>query len=76
MKIQLEQIKPFGPTILKVKIPEKIIDDLNQYTDKVISDKEKSKKLDHGKRLVANATQEFRIEHDFAQKCGWSNFLA
>ena len=29
MKIQLEQIKPFGPTILKVKIPEKIIDDLN-----------------------------------------------
>ena len=43
MKIQLEQIKPFGPTILKVKIPEKIIDDLNQYTDKVISDKENQK---------------------------------
>ena len=76
MEIQLEQIKPFGPTILKVKIPEKIINDLNQYTDRVINDREKSKKLDHGRRLVANATQEFKIEHDFAHKCGWSNFLA
>ena len=76
MEIKLEQIKPFGPVILKVKIPEKILNDLNQYTDEVIADKEKSKKLDHGSRLVANATQEFRIEHDFAKKCGWANFLA
>ena len=68
MEIKLEQIKPFGPVILKVKIPEKILNDLNQYTDEVIADEEKSKKLDHGSRLVANATQEFRIEHDFAKK--------
>tara|TARA_Y100000591_G_C21535851_1_gene546437 strand:- start:42 stop:680 length:639 start_codon:yes stop_codon:yes gene_type:complete len=76
MEIKLEQIKPFGPVILKVKIPEKIIIELNQYTDEVVANKERSKKLDHGSRLVANATQEFRIEHDFAKKCGWANFLA
>ena len=75
MEIKLEQIKPFGPVILKVKIPEKIVNELNQYTDEVVADKEKSKQLDHGRRLVANATQEFKIENDFANKCGWANFL-
>ena len=75
MEIKLEQIKPFGPSILKVKIPDSIVNDLNNYVDRVIVDKEKSKKLDHGSRLVADATQEFKIEPDFAKKCGWANFL-
>ena len=75
MDIKFEQIRAFGPSILKVKIPDKIVNSLNNYADEVISSKEKSKKLDHGKRLVANATQEFKIEPDFAIKSGWANFL-
>ena len=35
--------RPFGPTIFKVKIPEKIIQELNVYVDGIIKDKEKSK---------------------------------
>ena len=75
MEIKLERIKPFGPSILKVRIPDGIINDLNNYVDEVIVDEEKSKKLDHGSRLVADATQEFKIEPDFAKKCGWAKFL-
>ena len=75
MDIKFEQIRAFGPSILKVKIPDKIVNSLNNYADEVISSKKKSKKLDHGKRLVANATQEFKIEPDFDTKSGWANFL-
>jgi|TARA_A200000113_G_C8741093_1_gene314800 hypothetical protein len=75
-EINLEQIKPFGPTILKVNIPEQILNALNEYTDKIISNKEKSEKLNHGKNLVADVTQELKIENEFATKCGWANFLA
>ena len=38
--------QPFGPTIFKVKIPEKIIQELNNYIDTLIEDKERLKKLD------------------------------
>ena len=37
--------RPFGPTIFKVKIPEKIIQELNNYVDTIIVDKEKLKNL-------------------------------
>ncbi len=36
-------IKRFGPSVLKVKIPENIINTLNDHFDKIISDKEESK---------------------------------
>jgi len=36
MDIKLEQIKAFGPSILKVQIPEKIVNDLNSYVDQYI----------------------------------------
>ena len=75
MEIKLQQIKPFGPSILKVNIPMQIIKDLNKYADDVILDQKKSEQLDHGKRLVADVTQEFKIEPEFATKCGWSKFL-
>ena len=76
MDIKFEQIRAFGPSILKVKMPNKLVDALNQYTDQVIKDEKKSKKLDHGKRLVADVKQEFVIETDFTKKSGWGNFLA
>jgi hypothetical protein len=75
MEIKFEKIRAFGPSILKVKIPNNIVIKLNQYVDEVVSDKEKSRKLDHGKRLVANASQEFVIEKDFANESGWAGFL-
>ena len=68
--------QPFGPTIFKVKIPEKIIQELNNYIDTTIEDKERSKKLDHGARLAGQVSQEFVLEKEFMIKIGWGKFLA
>ena len=38
--MSLQIYKPFGPSVMKVKIPEKILNDLNDYVDKIIEDKE------------------------------------
>ena len=43
MDIKLKQIRAFGPSILKVQIPEKLVNDLNSYVDQVINDKKKLK---------------------------------
>ena len=32
----MEFFRPFGPTIAKVTIPEKIVADLNNYIDQII----------------------------------------
>ena len=40
-KIDLQIFRPFGPSILKVKIPKDILDKLNNYIDKIIIDNEK-----------------------------------
>ena len=29
-------LKPFGPSIVKLKIPENLVDKLNSYVDKVV----------------------------------------
>jgi len=74
--VQFNIFKPFGPPVAKVKIPEKILDELNNYVDRIIIDKKKSKNLDWGKKLVGDVTQEFKLELDFATKIGWLDFLA
>ena len=69
-------IKTFGPSIVKAKIPEQLLNDLNEYVDKIIEDKEKAKKLDLGPKLAGDVTQEFQLEGEFAKKIGWLKFLA
>ena len=69
-------IKTFGPSLVKAKIPEKLLNDLNEYVDKIIEDKEKAKKLDLGPKLAGDVTQEIQLEGEFAKKIGWLQFLA
>jgi len=73
---QLKILRPFGPPIARIKIPEKILDELNNYVDKIIIDKEKSKNLNWGNKLIGDVTQEIKIEQDIAKKIGWLDFLA
>ena len=68
-------LRPFGPCIAKIIIPKDIIKKLNVYVDLVIKDKEKSKKLDHGKKLAGNVQQEFKLEEDIIKTSGWGDFL-
>ena len=74
--MKLEILKPFGPSIAKVKIPEEIIEEMNNYTDGIIQDEKKLKDLDHGYQLAGNVHQEFLLDIDFMKKINWANFLA
>ena len=74
-KIDIQLIKIFGPSILKVSIPETILNNLNIYIDKIIADEQKSKELDIGDRLVGDVTQEFELEQKIMQETGWGQFL-
>ena len=75
-KVNIELIKIFGPSVLKVNIPEPIINNLNNYIDEIIKNKEKSKELNIGERLVGDVTQEFEIEQKIMQESGWGQFLS
>ena len=75
-KINIELIKIFGPSVLKVNIPEAIINNLNNYIDKTIENEKKSEELDIGERLVGDVTQEFEIEQKVMQESGWGQFLS
>ena len=68
-------IRPFGPSIVKLKMSEDLVNKLNTYVDKIISDKKKSSELDHGAQLAGMVTQEFTLEKNFMQDAGWGKFL-
>ena len=75
-KVNIELIKIFGPSVFKVNIPETIVNNLNNYIDEIIKNKERSKELDIGERLVGDVTQEFEIEQKIMQESGWGQFLS
>ena len=72
---QIQILKPFGPSIIKAKIPPVTLEKLNKYIDGIIENKKKSKDLDHGKDLVGDFTQEFLLELEFVKSSGWLEFL-
>ena len=74
-KTQIHISKPFGPTIAKVKIPQELIDTLNNYVDKIITDEKKANELDWGSKLAGNVKQEFQIEQAFLESSGFLKFL-
>ena len=79
MKIDIEKdfsiLKPFGPSVLQVKIPEKILKELNKYVDETIINKNKTNELNLGKNLAGDVTQEFKLEQEFMTNVGWLKFL-
>ena len=62
--------KPFGPTIGKFSLSSKMISTVNTFAKKIIEDKQKSKALDHSRRLVGNVQQQFRLTKDFLFNSG------
>ena len=57
----LNIVRPFGPSIGSTDIPKTLIDKINNFIDELIKDKNKSKKLDHGKYLAGQVTQEIKL---------------
>ena len=75
-KSTFEILKIFGPSVLKVKIPNEILESLNNYVDNIVVNEEKSKKLNYGENLAGDVSQEFVLENDIMKSTGWANFLA
>jgi hypothetical protein len=73
--MSFEILKPFGPSIVKVTIPDQIIIEMNKYVDDLSKDENKMLKLDHGKYLAGNVKQEFRLDIEFMKKIRWAEFL-
>ena len=72
----LQILRPFGPSIVKLSIPDEIINKLNDYVDTIVSDQKKMLKLDHSNQLAGKVKQEFLLENEFMQEIKWGNFLA
>ena len=67
--------RPFGPTVARFSMPAELIQKLNNYSEKIILDKKKSKELDAGKKLAGEVTQEFDLEKEFIKNSGLMDFL-
>lgn len=63
----LDIFKPFGPSIGKTSLPGPLIDKINNFVDKAVKDKEKSKKLDMGKELAGEVTQEILLPEEITK---------
>ena len=75
MEIKYQNLRVLGPAILKVKIPDEILNKLNEYIDKIIKDESRLKKLNYGEALVGDVTQEFLLEVELVKSSGWLEFL-
>ena len=75
MEIKYQNLRVLGPAILRVKIPNEILNKLNEYIDSVIKDKSKLDKLNYGEALVGDVTEEFLLELEFVKSSGWLDFL-
>ena len=73
---KLNIISPFGPSIAKVKIPDKIIKSLNDHVDKIRNNEKLSEKFDAGKTLIGNVKQEIFLSTEIIEESGWLSFLA
>ena len=73
--MDIEILKPFGPSIVKVQLPLEIINQMNDYTDAIVKDQNKLTELDHGKKLVGNVQQEIVLEVEFMQTLSLSPIL-
>ena len=74
--MSVELIRPFGPSIAKVKIPKQLVDSINEYVDNIISNEQKAKELSAGSKLAGDVTQEFKLEQEFSLKVGWLDFIS
>ncbi len=72
---EVEVVRPFGPSIAKIKIPIELVEKLNQYADSIISNHDKISELDHSNKLAGKVTQEFLLETEFMKEIKWGEFL-
>ena len=63
----MKVLSPFGPKIAIIKIPNNIINKINQEVDKILGDEKKLKKSDYSKKLVGQVKQEIKLDNKFVK---------
>tara|TARA_R100001126_G_C4791292_1_gene132019 strand:- start:16 stop:648 length:633 start_codon:yes stop_codon:yes gene_type:complete len=71
----IQRILRLGAKIMTTYIPDDIIKELNDYVDETIKNKELSKKLNHGPKLVGDITQELELPIEFLEKSKWPEYI-
>ena len=65
IKLKFDAIRPFGPTVVKGKVPDFIINAINTKTDELLGDPKLAKEWDWAPNLAGNVKQEVRYPPDF-----------
>ena len=61
-EISFDIYQPFGPSILKVKMPQAYVNLLNTEADTILHDEKLSKKHDWSHNLAGNVKKEIAID--------------
>ena len=72
-EIQYDIYQPFGPSILKVNMPQIYVDGINAQADEILNDEKLSKKHSWSHNLAGNVKKEVAISHNKIE--GFSQFL-
>ena len=64
----MKLLSPFGPKIAIVKIPKKIVDQINNEVDKILINKKKLRQRDYSDYLVGQVKQEIELTKNFVNK--------
>ena len=64
----MKVLSPFGPKIAVLKIPKSIIKKINDEFEKIIKNKNLTKKNDYSKKLVGQVEQEIELSSSFINK--------
>ena len=61
-EFQVDILRPFGPRILRAKMPMEYVNALNEQCDKILQDDNKRKELDESAELVGHVAEELRCD--------------
>ena len=62
-QVSFDIYQPFGPSILKTKLPQVYLDAANEHADKILNDEKLSKERDWSHNLAGNVKKEISINH-------------
>jgi len=65
IKLQFDAIRPFGPTVVKGKVPDFILKIVNKKCDELLGDPKLAKEWDWSPNLAGNVKQEVRYPQDW-----------
>ena len=69
-KLKFDAIRPFGPTVIKGKVPPFLIDLVNEKSDELMKDPKLAKQWDWSQNLAGNVKQEVRLPPEWIDKEG------